>query len=580
MIRNQEVAALLNHIAELLEAKGESPYRIGAYHTAAQRISSLPEDILTIWKAHRLEDIPGVGESIAAKIDEYLRTGRLRYLEELEQQVAPGLAALLLVPGLGPHRARTLYRALKVNRVADLAKAARERQIRNLPGFGPKLEANILREVERLEQRTRRLPLGVALPAAEEVAGMLRGHPAVERVDPAGSIRRMRDTIGDIDLLVASQQPHAAIEAFTTLPVVKEVLAKGPTRASILAAGALQIDVRVIPPEVYGAALQYFTGSKEHNIALRELALRKGLTLSEYGLFEAKSERRLASATEEEVYAALGLPWILPELRENRGEIEAAQAGRLPRLVEEGDLRGDLHVHTNWSDGADTLEVMAETARRRGYDYVVITDHSRGLGIARGLTVERIREQRQQIDALNRRLAPFRLLHGIEVNIRRDGRLDYPDDVLRQFDLVTVSVHSAFDQPEAAMTERIVRACRHPLVDVLNHPRGRLLGRREGYAVDLEAVLQAARDAGTVVEINSQPDRLDLDDLWARRAKELGVVLAIDTDAHAADHLALIRFGVAVARRAWLAPEHVLNTLPLPQLLARLARRRAIAPAA
>jgi DNA polymerase (family 10) len=461
--------------------------------------------------------------------------------------------------------------------VPPLAGAARELRLRGLPGFGVRLEANRRREAERLAQRTRRLPLGVALPAAEEVAALLRAHPAVRRADPAGSIRRWRDTVGDIDILVASDRPAAAVDAFVALPVVREVLAKGPTRASILAPGALQIDVRVISPEVYGAALQYFTGSKAHNIALRELALRKGLTLSEYGVFEATSGRRLACATEKEVYGALGLPWIPPELREDGGEIEAAQAHRLPRLIEEGDLRGDLHAHTDWSDGADTLEAMAAAARRRGYAYLAITDHSRGLGIARGLTLERVRAQRRQIEALNERLAPFRLLHGIEVNIRRDGRLDYPDAVLREFDLVTVSVHSGFDQTRETMTARLLAACRRPRVDVLNHPTGRLLGAREAYAVDLEAVLRCAGEEGVAVEINSQPDRLDLDDAWARHAKAAGVTLAIDTDAHAVPQLALMRYGVAVARRAWLEPGDVLNALPLPQLLARLARRRAAA---
>lgn len=577
MIRNQEVAALLENIAELLAAKGDSPYRIGAYRTAARRIASMSEDIAAVWEQGRLEEIPGVGESIAAKIDEYLRTGHLRYLDELRAQVAPGLATLLLVPGLGTRRAAIIYRSLGISSIAELGQAAREHRLCQLPGFGERLEANILREVERLEGRTRRLPLGLALPAAEEVAALLRAHPAVLRVDPAGSIRRMRETIGDIDLLVASERPDEAIDAFTRLPVAREVLACGSTRASILTAGDLQIDVRVIAPEVYGAALQYFTGSKEHNIALRELAIRKGLKLSEYGVFDERTGRRLASATEEEVYAALGLPWIPPELRENRGEIEAALAGCLPQLVEERDLRGDLHVHTNWSDGADTLEAMVDAARRRGYEYVAITDHSRGLGVARGLTIERIRAQRRAIEELNRRVAPFRVLHGIEVNIRRDGQLDYTDEVLKQFDVVTASIHGGFEQAEEVMTARIITALRNPYVDVLNHPRGRLLGRREGYAVDLEAVLRVARETGVALEINSQPDRLDLDDVWARRAKDMGVMLTIDTDAHSTGHLALMRYGLGVARRGWLEARNVLNTLPLAELLVRLRRHRAAA---
>lgn len=577
MLRNQEVAALLGELAELLEAKNDSPYRIGAYRTAARRIAGLSEDIAEVWRAHRLDDIPGVGASIAAKIDEFLTTGGLRYRDELRLQVAPGATTLLLVPGVGPRRAQTIARALGVESVAELGRAAREHRLRGLPGFGEKLEANLLREVERLAQRTRRLPLGVALPAAEEVVALLRSHPAVPRADPAGSIRRRRDTIGDIDVLVASAQPAAAIEAFTRLPIAREVLAKGPTRASILAAGALQVDVRVIAPEVYGAALQYFTGSKEHNIALRQLAIQQGLTLNEYGVFEARTGRRLAGEREQEVYGALGLPWIPPELREDRGEIAAAQAGRLPRLIEERDVRGDLHVHTDWSDGADSLEAIAVAARARGYEYVAITDHSRGLGIARGLTVERVLAQRHEIAALNRTLYPFRVLHGAEVNVRRDGRLDYPDSVLRQLDLVSIAVHSGFSLSRAAMTARTLAACRAAGVDVLCHPTGRLLGQREGYAVDLESVLCGAHEAGVAVEINGQPNRLDLDDAWARRAKAAGVALTIDTDAHSVQQLEHLRYGVAVARRAWLEPADVLNTLPLPRLLDRLARHRAAA---
>jgi DNA polymerase (family X) len=574
MIRNQEVAGLLERIADLLEAKDESTYRIGAYRNAARQIAALPEDITEIWQAGRLEEVPGIGESIASKIDEFLRTGHLVYLETLRKALAPGIETLVAVPGLGPRRIQTLSQGLGITNLADLARAARAHRLADLPGFGPKVEANILREVERLTERSQRLPLGVALPAAEEVVGLLRDNPVVRRADPAGSIRRRRDTIGDIDILVSSKQPAVAVEAFTHLPVVREVLAKGSTRASILAPGELQIDLRAIPPEVYGAALLYFTGSKDHSIALRDIAIRKGLKLNEYGLFDERSGQRLAGATEEEVYAALGLPWIPPELRENHGEIEAAFARRLPRLIEERDLRGDLHVHTDWSDGSDSLEAMAEAAQARGYEYVAITDHSRGLGIAHGLTIPRVQAQRQQIDELNRRLAPFRVLHGVEVNVRGDGSLDYPDDVLDQFDLVAAAVHGSFDLSEATMTARVLKALRHPAVNVLCHPRGRLLGKREGYAIDLEAVIRTARDLGVALEIDSQPDRLDLDDVWARRARDAGVTLAIDSDAHATGQLSLVAYGVATARRGWVEQSDVLNALSLYELAARLRRRR------
>ena len=576
MIRNQEVAGLLEEIADLLEAKGESAYRIGAYRDAARQIGAMSEDIVEVWRANHLEGIPGVGESIAAKIDEFLRTNHLRYLDDLEREVEPGIAALLAVPGLGPRRIQSLHRSLGISSIDDLERAAREHRLAGLAGFGPTLETKILHEVERLAQRTRRRPLGVALPIAEEVAALLRDHPLVQRVDVAGSIRRMKDTIGDVDILVATERPDEVIAAFVRLPIAREVLIQGPARASILVAGDLQVDLRAISAADYGAALLYFTGSKEHNIALRERAIQKGLKLSEYGLFDERGRRRLAGATESEVYAALGLPWMPPELRENRGEIEAALAHRLPHLVEESDLRGDLHVHTDWSDGGDSLEAMVDAARARGYEYVAITDHSRGLGIAHGLTVERIRAQRLRIDELNQRLAPFRVLHGIEVNIRRDGSLDCPDAVLRQFDLVAAAVHGSFELPEATMTTRVLTALRHPTVSILCHPRGRLLGKREGYLIDLETIIRAARDLGVALEIDSQPDRLDLDDIWSRRARDAGVALVVDSDAHATGQLSLVRFGIATARRGWADKTDVLNTLPLAQLSARLRQGRAV----
>lgn len=573
-IRNQEVANLLERIADILEIKGDSPYRIGAYRTAAQRIGTMAEDISEVQKRGRLREIPGVGESIAAKIDEYLRTGRLRYYEELRQQVAPGLTSLLEVPGIGARRAELIHRELGVSSVPELIEAARQHRLSTLPGIRKKMEEKILREAERVQQRTRRILLGVALPAAEEVVNLLKGHPAVLRADPAGSIRRMKETIGDIDILIASDKPQQVMDAVASFPIVKEVLAKGPTKTSVLVSGDLQIDVRVIKPEEYGSALQYFTGNKSHNIALRELAIRKGLKISEYGIFDAKTGKRLGGEREEDIYRIMGMQTPPPELREDRGEIEAALRGALPRLVELKDIRSDLHTHTNWTDGVDPPERMIEAAIERGYEYMAITDHSQGLGIARGLSPEDIVRQRRLVDKLNERYAPFRILHGIEVNIRSDGSLDYGDDVMRQFDIVTASIHGGFAQPIQKMTERIIRAIRSPYVDVIGHATGRLIGKRGPYAVDLEAVLRAAADAGVAMEINGQPDRLDLDDVWTRRAKELGVALAIDSDAHSTDQLGFMRYGVAVARRGWLEKSDVLNCLPLQKLLARLSRRR------
>ncbi|TAK37198.1 MAG: DNA polymerase/3'-5' exonuclease PolX [Chloroflexota bacterium] len=569
-MNSQEVAQLLETIANLLEIQGDSSFRIRAYRDAARHIENMVQDISQLQEEGRLQEIPGVGPSIASKIDEYMRTGRLAYLEQLKESVAPGLGQLLEVPSLGPHRAKVIHDQLGISTIGELERAANEHRLCSLPGIREKTEERIRREVRRVQQRTRRLLLGVALPAAEQVAGALRENPAVQRAEPTGSIRRMKETIGDIDILVASDRPGEVMDAFVALPFVKEVLLKGSTKTSVLTRSNLQVDVRVVRPAEWGSALQYFTGSKEHNIALRDLAIQQGLKLSEYGLFEVRTGRRIGGVTEEEVYHDLGLQWIPPELREDHGEIEASMTGRLPRLIEESDLRGDLHIHTNWSDGTEPLEAMVEAARARGYAYVAITDHSIGLSVAHGLSVERVRKQRRLIDRLNEQYAPFRILHGTEVDIRADGTLDYDDEVMREFDIVTASVHSGFSRPRDKMTERILRAVRNPFVDILNHPSGRLLGKRPEYAVDLEAVIRAAAEAGTALEVNSQPDRMDLDAGWARRAKEAGAILVIDTDSHAGDQLRNIRYGVAIARRGWIEAKDVLNTLPLDKLLRRL----------
>lgn len=577
--RNEEVAALLANIAKLLAVKGEDPYRIRAYEEAAQVISAASEDIEELHRAGRLRTLRGVGESIAAKVAEYLDTGRSSYYEELKREVPMPATELLEIAGIGPARAHLLYERLGITSIAELERAAREHRLRALPGFGETLEKRIAREAARVAQRTRRLLLGVALPAAEEVVHWLSGHPAVREIHPVGSIRRWRETIGDIDILVSADAPAAVMEAFTSLPLVKEVLAKGPTRASILTRDDLQIDLRAIQPDEYGSALQYFTGSKEHNIALRTVALDRGWKLSEYGLFDREG-RRIAGRTEEEIYHALDMDPMPPELRENRGEIEAAQQHRLPSLVELDDVRGDLHVHTDWSDGHDAAERMVEAAIARGYQYLAFTDHSRSLGVARGLTIERLREQRRLIERLNARYAPFRVLHGAEVDILPSGELDYPAEVLAELDIVTASVHSHFGQPGERMTARIIQALRNPYVDTLNHPTGRLLLRRPEYEVDVEAVLQAAAEHGVALGVNGQPDRLDLNDLWARRATELGVLLVLNSDAHSTRQLANLRYAVATARRGWVEPRHVLNTLPLKRLLLHLRRRRKRATAA
>ena len=573
MRRNEEVAALLEQIAELLMLKNENPYRIRAYTIAAQNIRDLDADIEEIARQGKLDEIPGVGKAIAAKIEEYLRTGKLEYYEQLKREVPVQAVDLLEVPGIGPSRAHLLYEKLGITTIQQLLEAAQNHKLCTLPGFGEKLEQRIAREAARLMQRTKRLLLGVALPVAETVVTLLREVPAVRAIDPAGSLRRMKETIGDIDILVASDRPQEVVDAFTRLPIVKEVLAVGPTRPSILTREDLQVDLRVVHPDEYGSALLYFTGSKEHNIALRSLVQDRGWKLSEYGLFD-ETGQRVASRTEQEIYACLGMDWIPPELRENRGEIQAALEHRLPQLVELSHIRGDLHVHSDWSDGHDSLERMVQAAIARGYEYIVISDHSPSLTVAKGLAVERLREQRRRIDELNERYAPFRILQGAEVNIHPDGSLDYPDDVLAELDVVIVSVHSAFDLPEARMTERVIRALSNPHVDLLGHPTGRLLNTRLPYEIDLDAVLDAAAEFGVAIEVNGQPDRLDLPDIWVQRAIQRGILIACTSDAHSTRQLDNMRWSVATARRGWAEARHVLNTRPLAELLQWLRQHR------
>jgi len=573
MRRNEEVAALLEQIAELLMLKNENPYRIRAYTIAAQNIRDLDADIEEVARQGKLDEIPGVGKAIAAKIEEYLRTGKLEYYEQLKREVPVQAVDLLEVPGIGPSRAHLLYEKLGITTIQQLLEAAQNHKLCTLPGFGEKLEQRIAREAARLMQRTKRLLLGVALPVAETVVTLLREVPAVRSIDPAGSLRRMKETIGDIDILVASDRPQEVVDAFTRLPIVKEVLAVGPTRPSILTREDLQVDLRVVHPDEYGSALLYFTGSKEHNIALRSLVQDRGWKLSEYGLFD-ETGQRVASRTEQEIYACLGMDWIPPELRENRGEIQAALEHRLPQLVELSHIRGDLHVHSDWSDGHDSLERMVQAAIARGYEYIVISDHSPSLTVAKGLAVERLREQRRLIDELNERYAPFRILQGAEVNIHPDGSLDYPDDVLAELDVVIVSVHSAFDLPEARMTERVIRALSNPHVDLLGHPTGRLLNTRLPYEIDLDAVLDAAAEFGVAIEVNGQPDRLDLPDIWVQRAIQRGILIACTSDAHSTRQLDNMRWSVATARRGWAEARHVLNTRPLAELLQWLRQHR------
>jgi len=573
-MKNAEIVALFSEIADYLEVKGENPFRVRAYRRAAQTIEGLAEDVAAIAARGGLQKVPGIGKDLAGKIQEFLSTGAIQYLDGLRAEIPAGVIEMLGIHGVGPRTAKLLYDQVGVDSVDKLEALAREHKLAGLPGIKAKTEENILKGIAVWRSGRERMPLGTALLLAEGILAVLRELKAVQQIAPAGSLRRMKETVKDIDLLVTSTSPARVMEAFVGLPNVAEVLAHGETKSSIRLREGIQVDLRVVEPACFGAALQYFTGSKQHNIRVRELAQRRGLKVSEYGVFREESERRTAGETEEEVYAAVGLPWIPPELREDGGEIEAALGGRLPALVSPADIRGDLQMHSTWSDGAHPLPELVEGVRARGYRYMAVTDHSRSATVAGGMTEERLLQMIEEVRALNGTLRGFRVLAGCEVDIRGDGGLDFPDEVLRRLDIVLVSVHSRFKMPRDEMTARIVKAVSHPLVHILAHPTGRLIGERAAYEVDMEAVLAAARRAGTAVEINASPSRLDLNDHHARRAKELGVPVVISTDAHAIGQLDFMRFGVSVARRAWLTPGDVLNTLPDRELIAWLQKKR------
>jgi DNA polymerase (family 10) len=574
-MRNLEIAKLFNDIADYLEVKDENPFRIRAYRRAAQAIEGLAEDIAGVAGRGALQEVPGIGKDLAAKVQEYLTKGKVEYLEELRREIPSGVIELMGIHGVGPKTAKLLYERVGVHSVEKLEELAAAHKLAGLPGIKAKTEENILKGIAVWRTGRERTPLGTALILAEAILGRLQSLKEVDQIAAAGSLRRMKETVKDIDILVTSKKPDRIMKDFVGFPGVAQVLAHGETKSSVRLKENIQVDLRVVEPNCFGAALQYFTGSKQHNIRVRELAQRKGLKVSEYGVFNEKTNRQIAGRTEEEVYAAVGLPWMAPELREDGGEIEAALAGRLPTLITLEDIRGDLQMHTTWSDGAHSLAELAQGVRAKGYQYMAVTDHSRSSTVAGGMKEEQVLQAIAEVRELNKQLKGFRVLAGCEVDIAGDGGLDFPDEILRRLDIVLVSVHSRFKMSREEMTARIVRAVRHPLVHILAHPTGRLIGERGAYALDMEAVLMAARDAGAAVEINASPSRLDLNDLHARRARELGIPLVISTDAHTIGHLDFMRFGVSVARRAWLTPKDVLNTLPERQLVSWLERKRA-----
>ena len=563
-MKNQEIANAFKQIAEILEIKGENVFRIRAYERAAQNIESIPEDIEVFVKENRLTSIPGVGKDLEDKIKELVSTGSLRFLEDLKKEIPPGLLDMLDIPGVGPKTAKLLYEKLGIRDVVMLERMAHAGRIKKLPGIKEKTEENILRGIELFKRGRDRMDIKTAVDVADSIISQLKKPKVATKVNPAGSLRRMRDTVKDVDILVSSREPKRVMDVFIKLPEVKDVLTKGPTKSSVITHDGIQVDVRVIESASYGSALMYFTGSKAHNIRLRQLAIKDGLKLNEYGLF--KNKKRIAGKSEKEIYTALGLFYIDPELREDRGEIEAASEGNLPDLVKLDDIKGDLHVHSNWSDGGSSIEKVVVKAKKLGYEYIAITDHSQGLKIAGGLDKNALKEKRKEIEQLRKKYKGIDILYGAEVDIDSDGNLDYPDDILKEMDIVIGAIHSGFKQPKEKLTRRIIKACQNKYVRIIAHPTGKLWGAREEYEIDFEDIFKVARDEGTALEVNSFPQRLDLNDIHCRMARDFGVKLAINTDAHIAEQLGLMKFGVAVARRGWIEKGDVLNTLSCARL--------------
>jgi len=577
-MENVEVANALNRVADLLEIQGANPFRVRAYRNAARTIDSLPRPVAElVAEGADLKELPGIGEDLSAYITELVRTGRLKLLQQLERRMPASLTELMTLDGIGPKRARQLHDELGVDSLAELREALKAGKVEGLRGFGEKTVARIRRAVEERIKRARRSRLADADQFVRPLLAYMAQAPGVEAVEAAGSYRRRMETVGDIDLLAIAAHPAPAMRHFTAYPGAARVEAAGTTRGTIVLRSGLHVDLRIVPRRSYGAALHYFTGSKAHNIEVRRLGIDRGLRISEYGVFRMDGEgtpRQVGGAREQDVFRAVGLRWIPPELRENRGEIEAARAGRLPDLVEHDDLRGDLQMHSTWSDGHDSIEAMARAALDRGYSYIAITDHSRSTRIASGLTTDRLEEQWREIARVRRRVKGLRILRGMEVEILEDGSLDLPDAWLRRLDVVVIGVHSHMRMSRERMTTRVIRAMSHPAVNILAHPSGRLIGRRDAYEIDVDAVLRAAAELDVAIEVNAQPDRLDLSDVYLHRARELGVRIAIDSDAHSVDQLRFIEYGVAQARRGWLEAASIVNTMDLDALEQWLTRRR------
>lgn len=570
---NEELADIFKKIADLLDIKGEVIFKTLAYRKVAEGLYELDRDINEVWREGKLAEVPGVGKAIAEKINELLTTGKLGFLEKLEQEVPPTLVDLLQVPDVGPKKVALFWKQAAITTLPELEAAAREGRLRGLPSMGEKSEAKILSGIEALKRREGRASLAKAWPFTQSLLAYLRALPSVQRAEAAGSLRRMRATVGDLDLVVAAADSRPVMEAFTTHQDILEVLARGETKASVEFRNNLRAQLWVFAPGRFGTGWSYATGSKDHNVRLRELALKNGLSLSD-AAFLKEDGGEILCAQEEEVYATLGLPWIPPEIREDRGEIEAALAGKLPRLIERQDVIADLHAHTTWSDGKLSVREMAEAAVQRGYKILAITDHSVSLGVAGGLSIERMEGLRDEIRSVQTELGErIHLLWGTESEIHADGTLDYPEEFLAQMDIVIASLHTSLRQPREQVTARLLKAISHPHVDMIGHPTGRLLPNRDGADLDMEAVLKAAAEHQVALEINANPTRLDLDAIYVRRAIELGVMISINTDAHSANDLDLMPFGVATARRGWAETQDVINTWSHASLLDWLRNR-------
>lgn len=575
---NEEIVKIFAEMAIILEA-GNVPFKPRAYEKAAETLADLDKDVKEIYQSgglKALKEIPGIGHALAEHIEEHIKTGRVRNYDQLKKKMPVDIAGLSAVEGLGPKRIKELYQKLKIKNLKDLEKAVRQGRIKNLEHFGEKSEKNLGRGLVFLKKEKGRMPLGYILPLARALEEKLRAAPGVKKIVTAGSIRRQQETIGDIDLLAVSIDPKKIMDVFVSLPEVQTVYGHGPTRSSVRLKIGLDADLRVVLPECFGAALQYFTGDKTHNIKIREIATARGWKLNEYGLWKGK--KRLAGQTEEEIYQTLGMDYIEPELRTDSGEIEAAQKHTLPKLIPYGSLKGDLQTTTNWTDGATSIEEMAEAARKLGLEYIAITDHTKSLAMTNGLDEKRLLAQIKEIKKLNQKFrlqnSEFRILTSAEINILKDGSLDIKDEVLKKLDIVSVAVHSSFRMPKTEITKRLIRAMEHPLVNILFHPTGRLIQRREPYEVEMVTLIKTAKKNRVALELDCFPDRMDLRDIYVRQAIAAGVKIVIDTDAHHPEHLKYLDLGVGMARRGWATKNDVLNTLPMEKLLAWFARKR------